>query len=60
MKIPIKGKDSVTCPRTQEICSATQDCKKCYYLGWVMEYKVTCRWSQQKEDIITGKKYYEI
>lgn len=58
MKIPII-RSLVTCPRTGESTDVAMRCKKCRFLGWVEERKVVCRWSQEKEDLLRGERYYE-
>ena len=49
----------IKCPRIEKN-TAVSYCKKCYFLGWVENRKVICRWSQEKEDLIKGNRYYEI
>ena len=58
MRLPITNQ-LVKCPRTEEKTEVPY-CKKCYFLGWVENHKVICRWSQEKEDLIKGNRYYEI
>lgn len=53
------GEALVTCPRIEKPVDARRICKHCSWLSIINDGIVRCRWTQEKEDLKTGKRFYE-
>lgn len=53
------GDFMVKCPRVEKLVDSSNECHKCYWCSIATAEFVRCRWTQEKEDIKTGRRYYE-
>lgn len=49
---------TVVCPRIKTKVNACRICRSCEWLSMYIADSIRCRWSQEKEDLKYGKKYY--
>jgi len=59
MKLLEDKKERVVCPRTNKKVKTTE-CGHCSFLAILEPDGVKCRWTKEKEELQTGRRFYEI
>lgn len=54
-----KDKYIVKCPRLNKMVDSYDTCHHCEWLSIATAEYVRCRWTQEKEDLQKGRRYYE-
>lgn len=54
-----KNRYMVKCPRLNKLVDSYHECHACMWLSVATAEYVRCRWTQEKEDLYNGRKYYE-